>query len=48
MKSNQPIYSGVPRYSDPLIVTGIAILAVLAAVIILAILLGEFAWNVAP
>lgn len=47
MKAQRKNYSREPRYANRLIVTVIAILAVSAAIIIPAKLLGEFVWLTA-
>lgn len=46
MKTHRGIYSGESKHLRRLAVTTIAVAAVLAAVVIKAKLLGEFAWHV--
>ncbi len=46
MKTKQRIYGGEPKHSERLIVTAIAIFAVLAVVITSTKILGEFDWHI--
>ena len=46
MKAKRELYRGESRYLDRLVITIIAILAVLIAVLIKAKLFGEFNWHI--